>query len=98
MGHNNLTKCNNCGWVHFQVDLQYCKDWEKDWKAYWLSLSPKQRKDYGVESRPPTIEDGYLNCTRCGNSYKNFSTENIPDVTGSTISPILDMKEEYEKK
>jgi hypothetical protein len=82
--------CNKCGWVHFQVSLEYVQNWEKEWGQFWRDSTPRVREAYGCVKAPPSREQ-YLKCFRCDNNYKNFrDTEDSEIPFGSTIQPILD--------
>jgi hypothetical protein len=85
--------CNKCKWVHFEVSLDYCKKWEDEWKTYYKNLNAEGKKAYGLKSAPK-IEDEYLNCSRCNNTYTDFHDSTDDEVpNGSTIGPILNRQE-----
>lgn len=87
-------KCNNCGWVHFAVTMNYVIQWEADWLDFWNKSTTETREAYGCKDSPPKKEDNYLNCFRCSNTYIDFSDALDSDVPfGSTIQPILDRNE-----
>ena len=94
---NKLVACNKCDWVHFQVNTEYVIKWEKDWADRWPKMSEEEKELFGHIIRPPTIEDKYINCFRCGETHRNFrdvkDSEQIP--AGSTIQPILDRESIY---
>ncbi len=88
-------RCNNCGWIHFQVTKQYVLDWMEDWKKFWPTLDQKGKENYGLPDGPPGFEE-YTKCRRCGGSHENFSDASQKDmerIYGSTVSGILDRNE-----
>lgn len=94
--NHKYVSCSSCNWVHFEVSLDYCLKWEKDWAVYFDSITPEVRGFFGLTDSPPKIEDSYLRCHRCNGSYKNFKelTDYSKFPNGSTISPILNRNEE----
>lgn len=96
---NHKVTCNKCNRVSFSVSLSYVIDWERDWITHWKGLNKLGRENYGVSKRPPKIEDEYLSCMQCNNSYKNFRDAvdgDCPNVC--TISGILDRNEDFDRK
>lgn len=90
MRKNKEVICLHCGWVHFEVSLEYVLDWQDSWIDYWLSLDERGRRLYGCKDRPPSYKQEYLKCQRCGNSHKNFRKAKKKEIPfGSTIGPIL---------
>jgi ribosomal protein L37E len=92
---NEFVLCKACGWVHFNVSKQYVLDWENHWKVIWNGMSDSDKADFGCEKSPPKVKDVYINCSRCGGSYKNFrdaKKEELP--LGSTIVGILNRQED----
>jgi len=90
---NKYVICKACGWIHFEVSLEYLLEWQDSWIDHWLTMSKDSRKNYGVEKRPPSYKNKYLNCRACGCSHKNFRKARKKEIpTGSTIGPILTRK------
>lgn len=80
--------CNKCGWCHFEVTADYVRKWKDEWAEYCKTWTEEQLAMFGIKNRQPPSEDAYLECFRCGNSFKDFSDKGrFPD--GSTIQPIL---------
>lgn len=93
---DNLVSCNKCGWVHFTVTTKYVKQWKKEWDETWLTMSEESKEFYGCKNGPPTIEENYLCCNKCGNSYKDFSLYfDYKKMHGHTIGGILDKNEDF---
>ncbi len=69
-----LVSCNSCDWIHFEVDLDHCIKWEKEWAELGQILNYKEH---------------YLNCFNCGNSYKNFGPVVKKNNGTFTVQPIL---------
>lgn len=93
---NKLVDCQNCGWTHFEVSADYVRNWELNWLRYFNDWSAERLELYGVTTVPPSTEDEYLRCQNCSGYYLNFedsSSEKITELTGHTISGILNRKE-----
>ncbi len=88
--------CKDCGWVHFEVSLEYAKNWENEWIGHFEDMDVHARDSFGLVDEPPKIEDTLMNCQRCRASYKNFR-DTLPEELplGSTINPILSRDEDY---
>lgn len=92
---NNYAKCAKCGWLHFNMSLEKCLQWEQEWVYHFNRMTEEQRGYYGLKESPPKIEDEYMSCFRCGNTYKDFIDAVESDApNGSTIQPILYREEE----
>jgi len=90
MKENKEVICCSCGWVHFEVSLEYVLDWQDTWIDHWLKFSEETRESYGIKDRPPSYKQEFLNCHRCGESHKNFRKAKKKETPfGSTIGPIL---------
>lgn len=87
---NDLVRCINCGWTHFQVDNAHISNWKVTWDKYWPTLDSEGRDSFGLPSGPPTPEQ-YYHCFRCGGDYKNMRdwTDKDDIGMGHTIQPIL---------
>jgi hypothetical protein len=82
--------CNSCGWVHFEVSVEYVLDWQDAWIDHWLKLNERDRDNYGTKDRPPSYKQEYLCCNRCAGSYTNFRDATAEEVPyGSTIGGIM---------
>lgn len=91
---NDLVKCNNCNWVSFQVSRAYVDAWQKQWNEYWPTLDDEGKAAFGLPDGPPSDRE-YKACHRCGGLHTNFKDyDGDPDVSGSTINPILNRNEE----
>ena len=94
----NTVTCLACGWVHFQVGLDYVIKWEKDWEIYWATLDDEDRDLFGSKDGPPRIEKNYLNCMSCNGSHKNFRDSRESDCKGgSTVNPILSRDFDFDR-
>lgn len=85
--------CKKCGWIHFEVSLEYVLDWQDGWIDFWIRSSKEDMSMFGCEERPPSYKSEFLSCSRCGNSHKNFISIKKKEIPiGVTIGPILQRK------
>lgn len=86
-------KCDNCGYIHFEISLEKASDEVERFNKYFDSLTKDQQMLYygGHKSSLET----YMECIRCGGHHRNFSDAtrlDIDDIDGHTINPILSPK------
>ncbi len=87
MGHYS---CNQCGWIHFEVTLEYAKEQIEAFNKYYDNLPAEKQIEYygGRKSSMAT----YDRCDSCGNSGTNFvlaTDAQLEAIRGSTIGPIV---------
>jgi predicted nucleic-acid-binding Zn-ribbon protein len=87
-----LLECPKCGWVHFGISQKDVDQWLKDWQDRWPTMTIEDRKAYGLTDGPPTIEQEYMKCFRCGNQKIEEFFESKKDLFGHTIQPVLDKR------
>ena len=84
--------CLNCGQVHAAMSKNEIEEIVTRFNDYFNSLT-KQEQELYYGGKCSTI-DGYMKCTRCGSSYKNFRDYQSGDCpNGITINPIMDKNE-----
>lgn len=91
-----LVHCRNCRWTHFEVDAQYVKGWEDQWKVLAATAEPEYLAAYGLSpGRIPDKHDEYGKCFRCRGSYRDFEDGSTLTSSGHTIQGILARGEEF---
>lgn|SRR3990167_3069566 len=100
----NTVTCNNCGWVHFAVTRTHAKQQTKEFANFWNNAPLETKLQFSAlntkpEDLPTTYNEeihfaSYLQCFRCGESYKNFRESKPEDCpVGCTIQSILDYRD-----
>jgi predicted phosphodiesterase len=67
-----FTTCNECGYVHMEIDESDVDKWKSDWEESWKNFSIETRKSYGLSDGPPSDISRFYKCRGCGGSYQNF--------------------------
>jgi len=80
--------CNRCGWVHFAVTREYAETESAKFMAYYETLTPEQRENYGKPPINPMPQ--YERCFSCGQTDGDFRLSNPDDCPrGCTIQPVI---------
>lgn len=88
--------CKHCNWQHFGVTREYAEKSVAEFKSYYDTLSREdQVSHYGGE---PASMASYEGCDLCGkNDFRLSTDEEIEQIYGSTISPVIFEAEEIKK-
>lgn len=93
---SNNVICRSCGWVHFAIPLEYAEKEVATFNQYYDTLKlEEQQLFYGGKKSHLA---NYLFCMFCGSLYTNFRKAKKNEIPyGSTINPILDLKNDGRK-
>lgn len=82
-----LVTCKVCRWVSMGITRAQAQAEIDRFNAYFDSLHPQKQLDY-YNGRRSSLDN--YRCLSCGgSSFRKYDASRDPDVTGSTINPVI---------